>query len=148
MDIMCVKLCLFSTLSHRVGALRISIIILIKITYNYIVNVTVRAEGYENTLITQHVLKVSVFIMLKLDTSSLMWALTLSLPQPVTFPGWKMHRRTCKQYIFCPITHLLSMLCVLMKSFHNLMRKRKQKGLTVSNFTLLSVVFEWHCGRG
>ena len=27
-------------------------------------------------------------------------SLTPSLPQPVRFPGWKMHGRTCKQYIF------------------------------------------------
>ena len=27
-------------------------------------------------------------------------SLTLSLPQPVKFLGWKMHGRTCKQYIF------------------------------------------------
>ena len=26
--------------------------------------------------------------------------LTLSLPQPVKCPGWKMHGRACKQYIF------------------------------------------------
>ena len=26
--------------------------------------------------------------------------LTPSLPQPVKFPGWKMHRHACKQYIF------------------------------------------------
>ena len=26
--------------------------------------------------------------------------LTPSLPQPVKFPGWKMHGRACKQYIF------------------------------------------------
>ena len=28
------------------------------------------------------------------------WSLTPSLPQPVKFPGWKMHERACEQYIF------------------------------------------------
>ena len=31
---------------------------------------------------------------------SVQFSLTSSLPQPVKFPGWKVHTQACKQYIF------------------------------------------------
>ena len=40
-------------------------------------------------------------------------------------------------YIFDPITHLLSMQCVLMKILLHVSAKRRQKGLRLSNFALL-----------
>ena len=67
------------------------------------------------------------------SVSSETTALTPSLPQPVKFPAWTG-----------PITHLLLMLCVLMKILSHGSRKRKQKGLMVSNFVLLFVIFKWH----
>ena len=72
--------------------------------------------------------------------------LTPSLPKPVRFPGWKMHRRACKQYIFRPFNNLLSMCTFWWKSFHNTVRKRKQKALRVSNLTFLLAIFKWHHG--
>ena len=77
-------------------------------------------------------------------TAVSLFALTPSLPKTVTFPGWKMHRRSCKQYIFRSYNNLLSMFTFWWKSFHNAVRKRKQKGLRVSNFTLLLAIFKWH----
>ena len=74
--------------------------------------------------------------------------LTPSLPQPVKCPGWKVHNDMPANSILShPITNLLSVLCILMQSFHMLMQKRKQKGLSVSSFTLLLVIFKWHNGR-
>ena len=61
---------------------------------------------------------------------SKMLMLTPSLPQLVNFPGWKMHGRACKQYIFWSYdTSTLSlMLRVLMKilSHANARKKRKK----------------------
>ena len=41
--------------------------------------------------------------------------LTPSLPQPVQFPGRKVHIRACKQYIFLSYKNLISIVWVLMK---------------------------------
>ena len=72
--------------------------------------------------------------------------LTPSLPQPVEFPGWKVHGRTCKQYFSGPITHLLSLSTFWCKSFHIPAQKRRQKGLRISRFALLLAIFKWHHG--
>ena len=45
-----------------------------------------------------------------------------------------------------PMTHLLSLLCVLMKIIHVAVWKRRWKGLRVSYFALLLVVFKRHPG--
>ena len=70
--------------------------------------------------------------------------LTLSLPQPVEFPGWKMHGTDAPaNSVFSGrnLTHLLSMLCVFVNS-HPSANKKTKKGLRVSNFAHLSVVFK------
>ena len=41
--------------------------------------------------------------------------LTPSLPQPVQFPGRKVHIRACKPYIFLSYKNLISIVWVLMK---------------------------------
>ena len=67
--------------------------------------------------------------------------LTPSLPQRVTFPGWKVHTYTPANSIFYgPVTNLLSVLCILIGI---LLRAHTQgkKALIISNLTLLSVVF-------
>ena len=74
-------------------------------------------------------------------------SLTSSLPKPVQFSGWKMHGCACKQCIFSPVTHLLSMLCAFWwRAFYMPVWKSRQKGLSVSNIALLLVVFKWHHG--
>ena len=76
-------------------------------------------------------------------------ALTLSLPQPVNCPGWKLHGRAWKQYIFRSyLTSNIYFQCYALwwKSFHTPVRKRRQKGLKVLNFAHFLVVFEWHHG--
>ena len=73
-------------------------------------------------------------------------SLTPSLPQAVTFPGWKMHGRACREYFSGPAAHLFSILCVLMKTLSHANVKRRQKCLKVSDFALLLVVFKWHHG--
>ena len=53
--------------------------------------------------------------------------LTPSLPQPVKFPGWKVHKYMHGNGTFDgPITNLLSVLCVLIETFHAIMRRRKK----------------------
>ena len=53
-----------------------------------------------------------------------------------------MHGRACKQYIFQSYnTSTFNAMRFDKKSFHMPVRKRKQKGLRVSNFALLLVVF-------
>ena len=62
--------------------------------------------------------------------------LTPSLPQPVQFPGRKMHRRACKQYIFWFYKIYFQGYTLWWKSFHvpvqKKKKKRRQKGLKVS----------------
>ena len=76
-------------------------------------------------------------------------ALTPSLPQPVKCPGWMMHRRACKQYVFrsCS-TSIFSSVRFDGDSLTCQCRGDKNtKGLRVSNFALLLVVFKRHYGR-
>ena len=62
--------------------------------------------------------------------------LTPSLPQSVKCLGWKVHSDVpANSILFLPVTNLLSILCILMQSFHMLMQKRKQDGLRISSFT-------------
>ena len=56
--------------------------------------------------------------------------------------GPKAARTRLQTVYFQFITHLLSVLCVLIKSFHMAVRKRKRKGLRVLNFALLLLVFK------
>ena len=64
------------------------------------------------------------------------YKLTPSMLQPVKLPGCKLHPHACKQSIFQSYN----------KSNFNLMlmRKRKQKGLRISTFALLLILFKWH----
>ena len=73
-------------------------------------------------------------------------SLTPLLPQHVTFPGWMMHWRACKQYIFRSYKIYFQCYAFSWKSFHMPAGKRRQKGLRVSNFVLLWVVFKWYHG--
>ena len=58
--------------------------------------------------------------------------------------GLKESRTRLKNSIFSgPVTHLLSVLSV----FHMPVRKRRQKGLRVSNFAVLLVVLKWDHGN-
>ena len=43
-------------------------------------------------------------------------ALTPSLPQPVKFPGWKMHAHACKLYLFRSYNKSLPIMCFLIKN--------------------------------
>ena len=72
--------------------------------------------------------------------------LTPSLPQPVKFPGWKMHVRASKQYIFRSYKIWFQCYALWWKSFHMPVRKRRQKQLRVLNFALLLVVLKWRHG--
>ena len=72
--------------------------------------------------------------------------LTPLLPQPVKFPGWKMHVRACKQYIFRSYSIYFQCYTFWCKSFHTPFRKRKQKGLRVSNFAFSLAIFKRHHG--
>ena len=73
--------------------------------------------------------------------------LTPSLPQPVTFLGWKMHRRTCKQYIFRSYsTSTFYAVWFHENSFTCPCEKAEKRLNLFSNFTLLLVLFEWHHG--
>ena len=79
------------------------------------------------------------------------WGLTLSLPQSVKFPAWKMYGRTSKQYIFRSCnTSTFNAMCFDENSFpcqsKKKERKKKKKCLRVSNFAHLIVVFKWHHG--
>ena len=73
-------------------------------------------------------------------------SLTPSLPQPVKFPGWKMHERACKLYIFRSYNTYFQCCVSIKKSFHMPVRKRRQKELRVYIFALLLLVFKWHHG--
>ena len=70
-------------------------------------------------------------------------SLTPSLTPPVKFLGWQMHGRAGKQFIF---RSYFECCAFLWKSFHMPVWKRKRKGLRVSNFALLLVVFKRHPG--
>ena len=70
--------------------------------------------------------------------------LTPSLPQPVKFPGWKMHGHACKQYIFHSYNIYFQCCVFQWKSFHMTEWKLRQKDFRVSNFALLLVIFKWH----
>ena len=54
--------------------------------------------------------------------------LTPSLPQPVTFTGWKVHAHACKWYIFWSYSKsTFNTACFDKKSFHMLLQKRQKK---------------------
>ena len=57
-----------------------------------------------------------------------------------------MQGRSCKQYIFRSYNIYCQRYAFWWKCFHMPVRKRRQKGLKVSNFVLLLVVFKWHHG--
>ena len=78
---------------------------------------------------------------LPIPTYQCLGFLTPSLPHPIKFPGWKMQRRACKQYIFWSYNTYFQCYTFLWKSFH--MPVRKKKGLKVSHVALLLVVFKW-----
>ena len=46
--------------------------------------------------------------------------LTPSLPQPGKFPGWKMERRACKQYIFRSFFFFLAKHIIVGRLFRNI----------------------------
>ena len=69
------------------------------------------------------------------------YLLTPSLPQPVHFRHERWKDAPANSVFSGPITLLLSMTCVFMKILSHGSRKRK-KGLMVSNFSLLIVVFK------
>ena len=73
-------------------------------------------------------------------------SITPSLPQPVKFLGWMVHRRACKQYIFRSYNICFKCYAFWWKSFCMPVWKRRQKDWRVSNFALLWVVFKWHHG--
>ena len=81
--------------------------------------------------------------------TNLAW-LTPSLLQPIKFSGRYRYRCTFKQWIFRPVTKLISVLCILMKilsHFHTpAQKKEKKKGFRLSNSALLMVVFQRHHG--
>ena len=60
--------------------------------------------------------------------------LTPSLPEPVKFPGWKMHGRSYKQHIFQYYS-----TCTLMKILSHASTKKKTR---VSDFALSLVIFK------
>ena len=57
------------------------------------------------------------------------FCLTPLLPQPVKYPGWKMHGRACNLYIFLSYNIYFSMLSVLMKILSRASAKKKTKGI-------------------
>ena len=74
-----------------------------------------------------------------------------SLSEPVQFLGWKMQGHTCAPVntIFSsPLTHLLSMLCILMKILSHASVKKKTKRLTGLNFAPFLDNFMWHGSEG
>ena len=78
--------------------------------------------------------------------------LTPSLPRPVKFPGWKLHIYTPADSIFDgSTTHLLSVLCILIESFHAFMRsgEREKKRRSNNDFHFGQFVSfsEWRRGR-
>ena len=56
--------------------------------------------------------------------------LTLSLPQPVKFPGCMMHGRACKQYTFRSYNIYFQCCTFWWRSFHMPVSRRRQKRLT------------------
>ena len=63
--------------------------------------------------------------------------LTPSQPPPVKFPGWMMHGRTCKQYIFRSSNIYFQFYAFWWRSFHMQVRKTKIKrlyGFQISHF--------------
>ena len=70
------------------------------------------------------------------------FCLTPLLPQPVKYPGWKMHGRACKQYIFRSYNIYFQCYVFQWKSFHRPVRKIRQKQLRVLNLAHLLVVFQ------
>ena len=53
--------------------------------------------------------------------------LTLSLPQPVRFPGWMTHARACKQYTFRSYNICFQFYTFWWRSFHMAVPKRRQR---------------------
>ena len=88
----------------------------------------------------------AVYLSLECRRPSVWNLLTLSLPQPVKYPGWKMHGRASNSIFSDPITSIFQCYEFWWKYFHVPVRKRRQKGLRVSNFAHLCVVFKWHRG--
>ena len=75
-------------------------------------------------------------------------ALTPSLPQPVKFPGWKLHAYTPPNSIFDgPITNLLSILSILTEIFSRAHGKGAKKPYWFQIWPLLLVVFQWRRGK-
>ena len=70
------------------------------------------------------------------------YLLTPSLPQPVHFRPERWKDAPANSIFSGPVTLLLSVTCFFMKILSHASRKRKQKGLMVSNFALLIVVFK------
>ena len=68
--------------------------------------------------------------------------LTLSLPQPVKFPAERCTDAPVNSIFSGSLTHLLSLLCVLMKSFHMPARKNKQKRLKGFKFPTFAGRFQ------
>ena len=75
--------------------------------------------------------------------------LTPPLPQPVTILGCTMHKHVCKQYIFrfCN-TSTFNAIRFDENPLTCQCKKRKQKGLKVSNIVLLLVIFKWPHSSG
>ena len=63
---------------------------------------------------------------------------TPSLPQPVQFPGWKMHGRAYEQYIFCSYNIYFQCYMFWWKSFHMIMWKIKPE--TVQGFKFYTFI--------
>ena len=63
-------------------------------------------------------------------------ALTPSLPQPVKFPGWKMHGRGCKQHIFRSYDIYFQCMCFDADPFTCQCKKedRNSKGFHILHF--------------
>ena len=72
--------------------------------------------------------------------------LTPSLPQPVKFPGWKMHGCACKQCIFWSYNTSTFNAMRFDENLFTCQCGREKKGLRVSNFALFMVIFKWHQG--
>ena len=74
-------------------------------------------------------------------------ALTPSLPQPVKFPGWKIHRRACKTVYFpVPITSTFNAVCFDANPFTCQWKDFHQKGWRVSNFAFSLAICKQHHG--
>ena len=57
-----------------------------------------------------------------------------------------MHGHACKQYIFRSYNIYFQCYAFWWKSVHMPVRKRRLKSWTISNFSLVLVVFKWHHG--